>query len=495
MIDKSKIIHGFIKDKSHITNSSAHVKKRFILNLDIKNYFESFHFARVFGYFQKNNNFLFPHDLSLYFTRLLCLNGSLPQGAPTSPFISNLIFLIIDMKILKLTKRYNLLYTRYADDLTFSTNNGEFRNNYENFILELSILLKNNGFNLNESKTRFLDYTKSQRVTGLTVNKKLGVGKYYYKQTRAMAHHLYTKAYFEIQGEEGNINKLEGRFNYIDQIDKYNNILVDGDLVTKKVNKTKCNKNLLNGRELEYQKFLFYRNFLKPKRPLVVTEGQTDIMYIKAALKKLIDKYRGIISYNESTANYNYKFSFLNKTKNKEYLMYLNKEGAGIFKHIFDMYSNKNKLLIKNYYNYFNNKLKIEPSNPVVLLFDNELGDSNKPIIQFINYITTDNNEGKREEIKNYLMEHGYCTNLFNTNIQLLLIPNDGRTDFEIENLIINDNSTNSKFISLGLNNDNKMEVSRIIYNNYRDYNFDSFKPLLDKLVIIFKEFQMRNNN
>ena len=100
-----------------------------------------------------------------------------------------------------------------------------------------------------------------------------------------MAHALYTEGKFLIEGEEGTIEQLEGRFSFINQLDKYNNKL-DGNV---------HESGSLNGREREYKHFLFYKYFFGNDKPLIVTEGKTDIRYIKSALKNLYKDYPKLI--------------------------------------------------------------------------------------------------------------------------------------------------------------------------------------------------------
>lgn len=123
---KSNISHAFEKKKGIITNAEIHRNKRIVLNLDLKDFFDSFHFGRVYGYFHKNKYFALNEEVSIVIAQLVCYNRKLPQGAPTSPIITNLICQILDYNILKLAKKYKLDYTRYADDLTFSTNKRTF---------------------------------------------------------------------------------------------------------------------------------------------------------------------------------------------------------------------------------------------------------------------------------------------------------------------------------------------------------------------------------
>lgn len=122
--------------------------------MDLECFFDSFHFGRVCGYFEKNKDFLLPREVSIIIAQIACYNGRLPQGAPSSPIISNLICQVLDMHLLKIAKKYRLDYTRYADDLTFSTNNRVFLDSYEDFIKETTALILKAGFTVNKKKTR-----------------------------------------------------------------------------------------------------------------------------------------------------------------------------------------------------------------------------------------------------------------------------------------------------------------------------------------------------
>ncbi|PGC78808.1 retron Ec67 family RNA-directed DNA polymerase/endonuclease, partial [Bacillus toyonensis] len=248
------ISHAFQKEKSIITNAQIHRNKRFVLNIDLENFFDSFHFGRVKGFFEKNKHFLLPQGVATIIAQLTCYEGNLPQGAPSSPIITNLICNILDMKLLKISKKYKLNYTRYADDLTFSTNSKQFLVQQSDFHEEISKIIEKAGFKINEKKTRLQFRDSKQEVTGLIVNKKINVDRNYYKATRSMAHSLYTTGTFQIDGETGTINQLEGRFTFINQLDQYNN------KINKSIDKTtKLGFHHLNSREKQYQKFLLYK--------------------------------------------------------------------------------------------------------------------------------------------------------------------------------------------------------------------------------------------
>src|SRR5690606_25079575 len=130
---------------------------------------------------------------------------------------------ILDSRLLKIARKYRLDYTRYADDLTFSTNDKKFLEFYRLFVEELSNEINKAGFSINENKKRLQLKNKRQIVTGLVVNEKINVIRNYYKETRAMAHKLYRTGRSEIDGEPGNLNQLEGRFTFINQLTWYNN--------------------------------------------------------------------------------------------------------------------------------------------------------------------------------------------------------------------------------------------------------------------------------
>lgn len=298
------ISHGFEKGRDITTNAIIHKNKRYVLNLDLESFFDSFHFGRVMGFFEKNNNFKASHDVAVIIAQLAYYNGKLPQGSPCSPVITNLICQSLDMCLLRVARRYRLDYTRYADDLTFSTNRKDFLDCYPNFLYEVKQEIGRNGFKINDSKTRIAYKDSQQKVTGLVVNRKVNIDRNYYKKTRAMAHKLYKTGEFVIDGKPGSIKQLEGRFAFIDRITKLNN--------KREGNNSNCH-NFCN-REAQYQKFLFYKYFFANEKPLIVTEGPTDILYIKAALMKYYKEYPELIEKDENKG-LEYKISFLRRTK------------------------------------------------------------------------------------------------------------------------------------------------------------------------------------
>lgn len=477
---KSKISHAFEKNKSIITNAKIHRNKKVVLNIDLENFFESFHFGRVRGFFIKNKNFLLSSEVATVIAQLTCYEGKLPQGAPTSPIISNLICEILDHKLLKIAKKYRLDYTRYADDLTFSTNDKKFLDLQIEFYENISKELIRAGFKVNEKKNRLQLKDSRQVVTGLVVNKKINVNRIYYKETRAMAHQLYKEGKFEINGKLATLNQLEGRFSFINQLTRYNN-KIDGD---------KHSFNNLSSRELQYQKFLFYKYFYANSKPIIVTEGKTDIAYLKAALKNLYHEYPNLVTKN-SDGSFEFKVSFLNKTKRLAYFMGIFQDGGSALKNIYNFFNPKTKKSTPNYLSYFKKISNTLPENPVILMFDNEINSGkNKPIRDFINHAKLDNQ-------KKRILEDKYMVNMID-NLYLLTVPLiDGKPECDIEDLFEEDTLSKKIDGRVFCKKDSydhlkyygKEIFSKYILDNYIDVNFSKFRSVLNNINNIIEVY------
>ncbi len=124
--ERQGVAHGFKRLHTIMTNGRPHVARRYVFNVDLHDFFGSINFGRVRGFFIKNKNFLLHEDVATVIAQIACHENKLPQGSPCSPVISNLISHSLDMKLVQLAARVGATYTRYADDLTFSTNNPDF---------------------------------------------------------------------------------------------------------------------------------------------------------------------------------------------------------------------------------------------------------------------------------------------------------------------------------------------------------------------------------
>ncbi|TGE15974.1 reverse transcriptase domain-containing protein [Hymenobacter elongatus] len=186
-----KAAHGFVPGRSVLTNAQPHAGRRFVLNLDLKDFFTNTHYGRVERVLQLPPFSLLPAVARLV-ANLCCDQGSLPQGAPTSPLLTNAVCQRLDRRLRQLAKCHRATYTRYADDLTFSSQRPAFR---EPFYAELKVILDAEGYQENAQKRRLQLPNARQEVTGIVVNDQPNVPREYVRQIRAMLHNWETKGY------------------------------------------------------------------------------------------------------------------------------------------------------------------------------------------------------------------------------------------------------------------------------------------------------------
>lgn len=192
-------VHGFVKDRSIVSNAREHKRKRYVFNIDLNDFYGSINFGRVRGLF-KVHPFEMGEKAASVVAQICVFENSLPQGAATSPVISNFIASELDRKLSRLARRYKLTYTRYADDITFSWNNKNFPQgiafyNGNNPITNdcfvgqvLEEAISSSGFSVNHEKTRLQIRGVRQSVTGLTVNEFPNVPRLYVRNIRALLH-------------------------------------------------------------------------------------------------------------------------------------------------------------------------------------------------------------------------------------------------------------------------------------------------------------------
>ena len=187
-------VHGFSKNRSIVTNAKQHLDKKHIFNIDIKDFFPSIHFGRVKNLFTKEP-FSLPHAPATVLAHICCFDNSLPQGAPTSPIITNIICSKMDTTLQKLAKQHNCTYSRYADDISFSFTCRHKRLPREILVSKssgiepgekLTKIIKKNGFQVNELKVRLCTGSNRFEVTGLIVNEFPNVRRGYIQQVKSM---------------------------------------------------------------------------------------------------------------------------------------------------------------------------------------------------------------------------------------------------------------------------------------------------------------------
>lgn len=212
------IATGF-RDKYNIKdNAEVHCNQNVIVTIDIKNFFPSIQYNRVFNFYKRQN---LPESVATLFAKLCTINGHLPQGAPTSPLLSNLIQFHFDNSLYAYCISRNIAVTRYADDITFSGNIDNY--DIRSLINYTERKLKNIKLTINKSKTRILKNHEQQRVTGLVVNKKVNVSRKFRRELRQTMHYL--MKYGEINRHPPclkDLNSLLGKISFVCSIDSMN---------------------------------------------------------------------------------------------------------------------------------------------------------------------------------------------------------------------------------------------------------------------------------
>lgn len=481
-------VHGFKRNRSIITNAKQHIHRRFVLNIDIKDFFGSINFGRVRGFFIKDKNFGLKPAIATILAQIICYENSLPQGSPCSPVISNLIGRILDLHLIKLSIKYGLTYSRYADDLTFSTNKK---------ILPISLVKKNElntndwivgpalekviercGFKINPLKTRVQYADSRQVVTGLVVNKKINVPSDYRRLARAMAHHLFTKGYFNFVERKldekgnlienktiGNINQLHGMLGFINSIDSYNLNTVEDE--------SKENKKIIQSKNSTYVKFLLYKEFYAAKMPLIIFEGQTDSIYILHAIRQLA------VAYPE--------LAVIKNNGEIKLLIKLYKYSESLSKNPLGITGGSSCLAepMLEYQRHIKKFSNLNHQQPVIFVIDNDSGAGK--VLSVVKTITKKN--ASRTEA---------FINVF-SNLYLLTTPINPMLDVtqsEIEDFFADD-ALNTVVEGKIFNRKNDFDSSqfygkkvfahKVVKENAAQINFEGFRPLLDNLVLAIR--------
>jgi RNA-directed DNA polymerase len=190
--------HGFVSERSILSNARQHTQQEYVLNLDLSDFFKTINRGRVYGMLM-GPPYRLPQKVAAVLMKLCTYDNQLPQGAPTSPLISNMICARMDDELQRLARKNHCVYTRFADDLTFSTNALTFPAELAYYASvgdaqgmfvgdPLITIIERNGFKINLPKFRLQHRTRRQEVTGLTVNVEPNVSRKYVMQIRSMLH-------------------------------------------------------------------------------------------------------------------------------------------------------------------------------------------------------------------------------------------------------------------------------------------------------------------
>ena len=225
---------GFRSGHSVVDNASPHLGKRYILKMDIHDFFFSIRSRRVKKTFEKIG---YPENVSKVLGVLCCLYRHLPQGAPTSPALSNIVGYEMDKKLAALAAEYGLTYTRYADDLTFS---GDVFPK-EQIIPRIKQIIRDEKFEPNHKKTRFINEYGRKIITGVSVSSgaKLTIPKARKREIRKNVYFILTKGLAEHQRRIGSsdpvyLKRLTGELCY------WRSIEPDNAYVSDSINRLKC---------------------------------------------------------------------------------------------------------------------------------------------------------------------------------------------------------------------------------------------------------------
>lgn len=234
---------GFVLEKSIVDNAKKHVGHHYVLNMDLKDFFHSFDRNRVkMGFMFEPFNLNGDKEPLAFLLASLCthpfeIDGDvktvLPQGSPTSPTITNILCKKLDRRLAGLANRFGATYTRYADDITFSSPHNIYTD--EEFNKELKrIIEKDQKLVINPKKTRLHKAGYRQEATGLIVNDKVNVRRRYVKQIRMWlyywekygyekAEQIFKRDYIADKGHVKNINAhlvnvLDGKLEFLKMV-------------------------------------------------------------------------------------------------------------------------------------------------------------------------------------------------------------------------------------------------------------------------------------
>jgi len=470
---KCILAHGFKKKLSIVTNGENHRKRRYVFNVDLKDFFPTLNFGRVRGFFMKHKDFQLNKDVATILSQIACHDNHLPQGSPCSPVISNLIAGVLDIRLNELAQQHNCTYTRYADDITFSTSEKLFPSaigrpepgsiNLWEAGPKLLKAITRAGFELNPVKTRMLLDWSRQEVTGVVVNQKVNIPADYYALVAAMCHHLFMdgECFTMVGGVKKPfpVTKLRGRLAYIYQVrgrGPKTKAAVDDTEDKPKLSKPWASTNL-------FQKFLDYADLYGIEKPVLLCEGVTDNIYLKAAIQSLAPKYPTL-----TTAAGELKVKLFKYTRSSAALQQLSGGGGGLG-------------VLAYAYPQRVRKFKSGGKHPLILIGDNDEGS--EKLFGAVKAKTGKKVDGS--EPWYYLGQNMYVVPIpkvggIDTPIERLFEPSLLAAQYEGKAF----NKTNASKDPAKYY-DKKVFATQVVAKNKANVNFDGFEPLLDAIVSV----------
>jgi 5S rRNA maturation endonuclease (ribonuclease M5) len=532
------ISHGYEKGLSIATNADMHTNKMYVYNIDLESFFPSFNFGRVRGFFIKNKNFKLHQKVATVIAQIACHQNQLPQGSPCSPVISNMICKNLDYYLLSIAKDNGCTYTRYVDDLTFSTNKKKFPIAIATNKLrilgkqswslgkEVENAINKAGFTVNVKKCRMQLSTSRQEVTGLIVNRKVNVSSTYYKNVRAMCHSVFNHGYYTLPLKKKSpknkslLSKLLGifgiRFDVEESTDKVElEQMTSLDSLQGKLAhiyniKTYRNKFARRGyRPTKHDGIRTNNN--NPFPPLNRSESYADENHIVAldGIKNLYGKflfYRHFYANNKPTiicegktdnvylkcaleslsAKYpkiskdkegNFQVHFFNRTETSTEMLKLVEGSPGLV-YLVDIY--------KRFVKLFNSNGK---EHPVIIIVDND--EAGRGVIKKATKIRNENRTAKNIAVKRR-------PDYFFENLHIVKVPS-AAGDKDIEDLfkpdLLSTKLDNKVFYKKNTGLDPKIHYGKAHFSEYvvtpnkKKIDFSDFEPLLNTINDIITNY------
>jgi hypothetical protein len=465
--------HGFKKQHSIVTNASIHRKRRYVFNVDLKDFFPAINFGRVYGFFCKDKNFELDPKIATILAQIVCHENQLPQGSPCSPVISNLIGHILDIQVSKLARRNRCSYTRYADDLTFSTNEKEFPSAIARQLPDgswihgdkLGYAVFQNGFQINNKKTRMQFNRSRQTATGLIVNDQINVRREYYKRARAMCHSLFVSGYCTNGSEIISDDALDGIMSFIFQIRRarYEKCIphISGEAATIHENKLYAHFKMEQIAFTRlYRQFLDYISFYGMKSPKIICEGKTDNIYIKSAIREVGKGFPNLIAGGSSEKISVEFFNYSTRTSVFQDLS----GGTGQLKDLLIQYRGRMKPFTLG-----------RAFNPVIMVVDNDKASDG-----LFNYLSKIH--GKK------IIRNGDFIHVFD-NLYVVPVPIIGHEIEDLfDNTVLNKKLDGRTFNRSNKSFDEKKEygknefATKIISPERKTIDFSKFSPMLKQI-------------
>jgi RNA-directed DNA polymerase len=489
---KDRAAHGFKRGRSILTNAHQHRKRRWVFNLDLQDFFPSINFGRVRGLLMTNRDFALNERVSTVIAQIACHDNSLPQGSPCSPVFSNFVGQMLDMRLVSLASKAGCTYSRYADDLTFSTNKREFpseiavRSGPDGAAAHvwvagssLSRVIERTGFRLNPAKTRMMYRGSRQSVTGLVVNRTTNVRWDYRHDVRAMVNHLVRTGQFELLGmverdgqrvlekRPGTWDELHGRLGFIECVEDYRRT---------HFNDRSCCPDPRGPRppatDRVYRDFLQYTTFFASTRPVILCEGPTDNIYLAQAIRKLAAEFPDLAEVladgkiKWKVRLYKYNDSSTNR------LLGLNDGGSSVLSKFIGRYA-------KDTHKFTGPGL----ANPIVVLYDNDTGSNDiKSAVKSVSKVAVTGTEQFVHVIKNlYAVGTPIAAGATESKIEDCFQP-------ATKSIVLDGKTFSSDNGADSTKHYGKMVFAhRIVRQQADNIDFSGFLPLLARLVAAIK--------